>query len=72
MPDRLSEHDVERIAELFSIKTSERYLQITEKLIDNKLQLHAATCKKGNCGEATRAIKAIIGVIVTIGKWCIK
>lgn len=56
--------EIERLAELISIKTSEKYLKITKEFIDNQIKLHAAQCEAKKFASIKNFISGILGGIV--------
>ncbi len=68
----MQRQDIENLAENIANKVCDKQIPIIEKLVDAKLQIHAATCPKGKCGETAKAFKVIIAFIITVGKWFIK
>lgn len=68
--------EIEQLAELIAIKTTEvtkkAILEITNKMMDDKVLLHSAQCEAKSYGTVkTFSIAAIGGIIATIAKWAI-
>ncbi len=66
----MTETEIERLAELISIKTSEKYLVIAEKLMKGKIQLHYSECEVKRFTPVKIGILAILTSAATLlGKW---
>lgn len=65
--------EIERLAELISIKTSEKYLVITEKSIATQIRLHAAQCEAKKFVSIKNFVSGILGgIVVGVIIWLIK
>lgn len=68
--------EIEQLAELIAIKTAEAtkkcVLEIANRMMDDKVLLHAAQCEaKSYSTVKTFSIAAMGGVIATAAKWLI-
>ena len=69
----MTEREIERLAELISIKTSEKYLIISKEVIKNALEIHVYECQVGKYRKITAVISAVIGGgLVTAVNWLTK
>lgn len=65
--------EIERLAELISIKTAEKYLEITEKYTNTQIRLHAAQCVAKKFVAVKNLVSGILGgVVVGLIIWLIK
>lgn len=65
--------DIERLAELISIKTADKYLEITKDFVANAIRLHAAQCEAKKFVSIKNFISGILGgIVVGIIIWLIK
>jgi len=65
--------EIERLAELISIKTSEKYLKITKEFIDNQISLHSAQCEAKKFTAIKNLVSGILGgIVVGVIIWLIK
>ena len=65
--------EIERLAELISIKTSEKYLKITKEFIDNQIKLHSAQCEAKKFVSIKNFISGILGgIVVGVIIWLVK
>lgn len=66
----MTEREIERLAELVSIKTSEKYLQISKEVIHEGIALHSAQCEAKKFGKLKSFLSAIGGgIIVSAISW---
>ena len=69
----MTEREIERLAELVSIKVSERYLLISKELVKNEIVLHVAQCKAGKFSKLMGVVCAVIGgSAVAIVNWILR
>ena len=69
----MTEKEIERLAELISIKTSERYLQVTKDMILNEIRAHSFECEARKYGKFKVFISSIVGgSIVALINWIIR
>jgi len=69
----MENREIERLAELISIKTSEKYLTITKEFIDNQIKLHSAQCEAKKFTSVKNFVSGIIGgIVVGFVIWIIK
>lgn len=65
--------DIERLAELISIKTADKYLEITKEFIDNQIRLHSAQCEAKKFTSIKNLVSGILGgIVVGVIIWLIK
>ena len=65
--------EIERLAELISIKTSEKYLAVTKEFIDTQISLHAAQCEAKKFVSVKNFVSGILGgIVVGVIIWLIK
>lgn len=65
--------EIERLAELISIKTSEKYLVITKEFIDNQISLHSAQCEAKKFASIKNFVSGILGgAVVGVIIWLVK
>ena len=65
--------EIERLAELISIKTSEKYLEITKDFTKTQIYLHAAKCEAKKFGSIKNLVSGILGgIVVGVIIWLIK
>lgn len=69
--------EIETLAELISIKTAEKYLEITKEHIATQIELHEANCaaKKDVRTKTTLSnviTGTVVGAIVAFFDWIIK
>ncbi len=51
----MTEREIERLAELVSIKTNERYLDVAKTIIDERIASHQTTCPTAMEFKLTKA-----------------
>ncbi len=65
--------EIERLAELISIKTSEKYLEITKEFTKTQIYLHAAKCEAKKFVSLKNFASGILGgIVVGVIIWLIK
>ena len=65
--------EIERLAELISIKTSEKYLAVTKEFIDTQIRLHSAQCEAKKFMAIKNLVSGILGgIVVGVIIWLIK
>ena len=70
---QMTEREIERLAELISIKTSEKYLVISKECMRQAIDIHVINCQVGKYKKITAFISALIGgIIVTLVNWFIR
>lgn len=60
----MTDKEIERLAELIAIKTSESYFKIIKEHIQTQIMLHAANCAANKYSFWKQFFSAIIGGIV--------
>lgn len=69
----MTEREIERLAELVSIKVSERYLLISKELVRSEINLHVVSCAAGKFTKIMGVVCAVIGgSAVALVNWIIK
>jgi hypothetical protein len=69
----MTEREIERLAELVSIKTNEKYLQIAKEIIHEGIILHSAQCEAKKFGKLKSFLSAVSGgVIVASISWLLR
>ena len=63
----MTEREIERLAELISIKTSEKYLIISKQAMAQAIEIHAIQCQVGKYRKITALISAVIGGALMAG-----
>lgn len=69
----MTEGEIEKLAELIAIKTSERYLKITKEHVDTQIKLHESECSAKKYSKGENFVSAAIGgIIVAIVSWWLR
>jgi len=69
----MENREIERLAELISIKTSEKYLKITKDFVDTQIQLHSARCEAKKFASVKNFVSGILGgIVVGVIIWLVK
>jgi len=69
----MTEREIERLAELISIRVNEKYLAITRTLIDEKIQTHKLECEAGKFSKVMGIVFAVIGgTVVAMVNWALR
>lgn len=70
---QMTEREIERLAELISIKTSEKYLMISKESIKQAIEVHVANCQAGKFQKITALFSAVVGgIFVAIASWLLR
>ena len=69
----MTEREIERLAELVSIKVSERYLLISKELVKSEIRLHVVSCAAGKFSKIMGIACAVIGgSAVALVNWILR
>ncbi|MCK9519882.1 MAG: hypothetical protein M0R06_03295 [Sphaerochaeta sp.] len=60
----MTEQQMNQLAELISIKTSERYMVIVKEHVATQIELHAANCAAKKYTWVKNLVSAIIGGVI--------
>ena len=66
----MDDKEIETLAELISIKTSEKYLNITKEFTETQIALHSAQCEARKYKGLKNLLSGMLGaVIVLLADW---
>ncbi|MDD5328336.1 MAG: hypothetical protein PHY02_11090 [Phycisphaerae bacterium] len=73
----MDSREIETLAELISIKTAEKYMEITKQYIQKEIALHEANCTVKKDARTKTTVSNVItgivvGAIVAVVDWFIK